>query len=117
MAGMTDDDRLPPLQGIHHLKVPVSDLDASLTFYRRAFGARRIPEADHRRESDGSLYAYILAVPGLGAALELRLDPEQAERHRFFDPVTIAVSDRATLGAWDKYLLSLAVLRSLPAEW
>jgi catechol 2,3-dioxygenase-like lactoylglutathione lyase family enzyme len=45
--------------------VPVSDLDASLTFYQRAFGARRIPEADHRRESGGSLYAYILAVPGL----------------------------------------------------
>ena len=30
MPRMTDDDRLPPLQGIHYLKVPVSDLDASL---------------------------------------------------------------------------------------
>jgi catechol 2,3-dioxygenase-like lactoylglutathione lyase family enzyme len=112
MSCMTDDDRLPPLQGIHHLKVPVSDLDASLTFYQRAFGARRIPEADHRRESDGSLYAYILAVPGLGTALELRLDPERAERHRLFDPVTIAVSDRATLGAWDEYLTAKAILHS-----
>ena len=44
----------PPLQGIHHLKLPVSDLDTSLTFYQRAFGARRIPAADHRRASDGS---------------------------------------------------------------
>ena len=26
----------PPLQGIHHLKLPVSDLDTSLTFYERA---------------------------------------------------------------------------------
>ena len=94
----------PPLQGIHHLKLPVSDLDASLTFYERAFGGRRIPEADHRRASDGSLYAYILTVPGLGTALELRLDPERAERHRLFDPVTIAVRDRATLDAWDEYL-------------
>jgi hypothetical protein len=82
MAGMTDDDRLPSLQGIHHLKVPVSDLDASLTF------------------------------PGLGTALELRLDPERAERHRLFDPVTIAVSDRATLGAWDEYLTAKAILHS-----
>ena len=47
----------PPLQGIHHLKLPVSDLDTSLTFYERAFGARRIPEADHRRASDGSASA------------------------------------------------------------
>jgi hypothetical protein len=31
--------------------------------------------------------------------LELRLDPERAERHRLFDPVTIAVIDRTALGA------------------
>ena len=51
----------PPLQGIHHLKLPVSDLDTSLIFYERAFGGRRIPEADHRRP-DGSR-AYILTSP------------------------------------------------------
>ena len=102
----------PPLQGIHHLKLPVSDLDASLIFYERAFGGRRIPEADHRRASDGSLYAYILTIPGLGTALELRLDPERAERHRLFDPVTIAVRDRATLAAWDEYLTSQGIVHS-----
>lgn len=102
----------PPLQGIHHLKLPVSDLDTSLTFYERAFGARRIPEADHRRVADGSLYAYILTVPGLGTALELRLDPERAERHRLFDPVTIAVRDRATLDAWDEYLTGQGIVHS-----
>ena len=110
---MTDHEPAPPpLQGIHHLKLPVSDLDASLAFYERAFGARRIPEADHRRGSDGSLYAYILAVPGLGTALELRLDPHRAERHRHFDPVTIAVRDRATLAAWDEYLTSQGIVHS-----
>ncbi len=110
---MTDNGpQPPPLQGIHHLKLPVSDLDTSLTFYERAFGARRIPEADHRHASDGSLYAYILAVPGLGTALELRLDPERAERHRLFDPVTIAVRDRATLAAWDEYLTGQGIVHS-----
>ena len=102
----------PPLQGIHHLKLPVSDLDTSLIFYERAFGGRRIPEADHRRASDGSLYAYILVIPGLGTALELRLDPERAERHRLFDRVTIAVRDRATLAAWDEYLTSQGIVHS-----
>ena len=33
---------LPSLQGIHHLKFPVSDLDRSLGFYERALGARRV---------------------------------------------------------------------------
>jgi catechol 2,3-dioxygenase-like lactoylglutathione lyase family enzyme len=113
MVPMTDNEpQPPPLQGIHHLKLPVSDLDTSLTFYERAFGARRIPEADHRRASDGSLYAYILAVPGLGTALELRLDPARAERHRQFDPVTIAVRDRATLAAWDEYLTAQGIVHS-----
>jgi catechol 2,3-dioxygenase-like lactoylglutathione lyase family enzyme len=106
---MTDNEPAPPpLQGIHHLKLPVTDLDTSLAFYQRAFGARRIPEADHRRASDGSLYAYILAVPGLGTALELRLDPGRAERHRLSDPVTTAVGDRATLAARDQYLTGRA---------
>jgi catechol 2,3-dioxygenase-like lactoylglutathione lyase family enzyme len=46
MPCMTDDGRLPPLQGTHHLKPPISDLDASLTFYQRTLGARRIPETN-----------------------------------------------------------------------
>jgi hypothetical protein len=57
-----------------------------------------------RRACDGSLYACILLVPGLGTALELRLDPGRAERHRLSDPVTTAVGDRATLAARDQYL-------------
>ena len=94
----------PPLQGIHHLKIAVSDLARSLDFYQRAFDARRIPEADHRRRDDGALYAHILSVPGLGTLLELRLDPARAQRHSGFDPVTIAVPDRLALTAWCAHL-------------
>jgi hypothetical protein len=43
-------------------------------------------------------------VPGLGCALELRLNPEQAKKHRRFDPLTIAVKDRLALEAWDNLL-------------
>ena len=109
---MTTGEDRPGLEGIHHLKIAVSDLGVALDFYERALGGRRIPEADHRRESDGSLYAYLLAVPGLGALLELRLDPARAERHRLFDPVTLAVRDRATLAAWAEYLTRQDVLHS-----
>jgi catechol 2,3-dioxygenase-like lactoylglutathione lyase family enzyme len=94
----------PALMGIHHIKVAVTDLDRSLTFYEAFLGAKRIPEADHRRTADGSLYAYVLEVPGLGCQLELLLDPEQANQHRRFDPLTIAVKDRRALEAWDNLL-------------
>ncbi|MCU1528094.1 MAG: lactoylglutathione lyase-like lyase [Frondihabitans sp.] len=103
---------LPALRGIHHLKLAVSDIDVSLDFYERSLGARRIPEADHRRQEDGSLYAVILEIPGLGTLLELRRDPHRADLHRGFDPVTIAVSGRADLDDWDAWLTEHEVLHS-----
>ena len=94
---------LAALHGIHHLKFAASDLERSLAFYERALGGRRIAEWDHVRE-DGTRYAIILEVPGLGTRLELRLDPAQAAAQRGFDPVTIAVQDRAALATWAGYL-------------
>jgi catechol 2,3-dioxygenase-like lactoylglutathione lyase family enzyme len=101
---MSDALSLPPLQGIHHIKIAVSDLHRSLEFYETLFGAKRIPQADHKHEGDGSLYAFILDVPNLGAKLELRLNAEQAKKHFHFDPVTIAVKDRSALKEWQSYL-------------
>jgi catechol 2,3-dioxygenase-like lactoylglutathione lyase family enzyme len=94
---------LPNVRGIHHVKFPVRDLEHSLTFYEAAFGARRISAFDHRH-GDGSLYALILEVPGLGTYLELRLNPRLAERERGFDPMTISVEDRASLEQWIEHL-------------
>jgi catechol 2,3-dioxygenase-like lactoylglutathione lyase family enzyme len=102
----------PPLKGIHHVKLAVSDLDRALTFYETALGAQRVPQADHRHEADGSLYAYILDVPGLGALLELRLDPDEAKKQHHFDPLTIAVEDRTALAAWDRSLTEKGIFHS-----
>ncbi|WP_207637893.1 VOC family protein [Clostridium pasteurianum] len=87
------------LQGIHHLKFTVSDLENSQSFYERAIGARRITAYDHRH-SDGSLYAIILEIPGLGTLLELRLNPSRAKKDCGLDPITIAVKDRTALESW-----------------
>jgi catechol 2,3-dioxygenase-like lactoylglutathione lyase family enzyme len=103
---------LAPVMGIHHLKLAVTDLDRSLLFYEAFLGAERIPAADHRRSDSGRLYAYILEVPGLGCMLELRLNPEQAERHRLFDPVTLAVKDRRALEVWDAALTAMQIPHS-----
>lgn len=102
----------PELEGIHHLKLPVADLQRSLDFYERVFGAQRIPEADHRKRDDGSLYAYILKVPGLNTMLELRLNSKHAQQQRHFDPFTLAVKDKATLELWKAYLDDCAIPHS-----
>ena len=77
---MTSETR-PALAGIHHIKLPVSDLARSLSFYEALLGAERIPALDHKHD-DGSVYAYICDVPGLGTKLELRLNPKHAEAQR-----------------------------------
>lgn len=94
----------PSIQGIHHVKLAVSDLARSLEFYETLLGAERIPEADHHKEADGTLYGYILKVPDLGTMLELRLNPAQAQKHRHFDQFTLAVKDREALAGWSGYL-------------
>ena len=100
------------IAGIHHIKLPVSDLDISLKFYADLWNAKRIPEFDHRREEDGELYAYICEVPRLGTKLELRLNAEHAEKQRKFDPITIAVKDRDMLRRWTGRLDQLGIKHS-----
>ncbi|SNY47631.1 SAM-dependent methyltransferase [Paractinoplanes atraurantiacus] len=99
----TGDSDVPALKGIHHLKIPVEDLDRSLAFYERAFGARRIPEADHVRPG-GTLFAYIVRIDGLGTLLELRRHPDRARSHSGFDPITLLVDDRTALAQWAGHL-------------
>jgi catechol 2,3-dioxygenase-like lactoylglutathione lyase family enzyme len=98
-------DGPPPLDGIHHLKVFVTDLDASLTWWKRAFGADRVEALDHYTP-EGTLFAYLLSVPGIDSLVELRHDPAAAGRAARLDPVTFAVAAKRDLQAWAEYLAS-----------
>ena len=101
----------PSLKGIHHVKFAVSDLDRSLQFYEEVFHAKRIVEWDHKH-ADGSIYAYILDISGLGTHVELRLNAEQAQKHRLFNVLTISVENRSALEQWEKMLDTLNVPHS-----
>ena len=103
----------PTFDGIHHLKLPVTDLERSARWYGEVLGARRLTELDHRRP-DGTLFAVILEVPGLGTNLELRLDPATAEALAAYDFVTLAVEDRVALDRWVEYLDSVGIQHSPP---
>ena len=108
---MTTSSTSPTVAGVHHLKIPVTDLARSLPWYERAFGAVRRPEFDHLRP-DGSCFAYILAVPGLPYPLELRLAPGVAIRIKGFDPTVFAVDTRADLERWQQHLDAVGIANS-----
>jgi catechol 2,3-dioxygenase-like lactoylglutathione lyase family enzyme len=99
------------IKGIHHLKFAVAELSRSLAFYEEALGAERVGKYDHF-DASGNLFAYILSVPGLGAFLELRLDPTSAERQRGFDPITLLVDNREDLARWITHFASIKVPHS-----
>jgi catechol 2,3-dioxygenase-like lactoylglutathione lyase family enzyme len=99
---------VPPLLGLHHLKLPVSDLDASIDWYGKVFGAEYLPQFDHI-DGSGVRYAVILDVPGLPAPLELRWAPQAAGAIEGYDPIDLAVDSVDALRAWIAHLDDLGV--------
>jgi catechol 2,3-dioxygenase-like lactoylglutathione lyase family enzyme len=92
----------PSLHGLHHLKLPVSDLDASIDWYRHALGATHLEQFDHI-DDDGERYAVIMALPGVDVPLELRWAPEGASAMRQCDPIMLAVDTRERLDEWAEH--------------
>jgi catechol 2,3-dioxygenase-like lactoylglutathione lyase family enzyme len=101
----------PSIDGIHHLKFSVSDLESSQRFYEVALGAQRLRELDHRRP-DGELFAYILAIEGLGTHLEIRLSPTAAAAEAGQDHLTLTVDTRDELEAWRQHFADVSVPHS-----
>ena len=83
----------PVLAGIHHLKLPVSDLARSLEWYRSHLGYQVQVEFVEQ----GTLMGYALAHPAGGPDLALRLDPDRARAAAGFDYFAIGVQDKAAM--------------------
>jgi catechol 2,3-dioxygenase-like lactoylglutathione lyase family enzyme len=83
----------PTLAGIHHLKLPVTDLVRSLQWYRSRLGYQvQIEFVEH-----GILMGYALAHPAGGPGLALRFDPDRARAAAGFDYFAIGVPDKAAM--------------------
>jgi catechol 2,3-dioxygenase-like lactoylglutathione lyase family enzyme len=93
----------PNVAGLHHIQLPVSDLDASTTWFERVLGARYQPQFDHF-DDKGMRFAVMLEVPGLEFPLQLRLSGHLAEAIVGYEPVTFGAVDRAHLDAWADHL-------------
>ena len=83
----------PALAGIHHLKLPVSDLARSREWYRSRLGY----EVTMEFVEQGELMGYALEHPNGGPPLGLRLDPGRARAAAGFDYFALGVPDKAAI--------------------
>ena len=90
------------LAGIHHVKIPVTDLQRSLDWYGRVFGFETTMDFP---EEDGVVRGVAGTMPGLGETMvAFRVNPEAAHGCRGFEPVSFAVDDRPDIERWAAHL-------------
>ncbi len=85
----------PLLDGIHHLKLPVSDLQRSLTWYQDRLGYLVLKEFIE----DGVLMGIAMTHPNGGPDLAIRLDPDRARVAAGFDYFAFGVPGQNAIEA------------------
>ncbi|GAC1408601.1 MAG: VOC family protein [Chloroflexota bacterium] len=86
----------PTICGVHHVKLPVRNVEVSRDWYCRVLGL--ISEIDF--VEDGQLMGVALRIPNSDLWIALRREPERAAALAGFDPVALAVRTKAELEAW-----------------
>ena len=99
---MTSSDA-PELDGVHHVKLPVSDLDRSRAWYESRLGY----QAGTEFVENGTMMGVVMMHPNGGPPFGLRLDPERAARAAGFDYFSIGVPTKAALEALARRLTAL----------
>jgi catechol 2,3-dioxygenase-like lactoylglutathione lyase family enzyme len=97
---------VPQLEGLRHVKVPVTDLPVALDWYQRVLGFRSTREF---ADEAGVLRGVHGELPGLGDVLALREDPDAARGLGAFGIANFGVADRAALETWIGHLDELGV--------
>src|SRR5262249_56694653 len=85
---------IPALAGVHHLKLPVTDLARSRDWYQTRLGYQVVAEFVEQ----GQLMGYAMTHSNGGPALALRLDPDRARAAAGFDYFAIGVPDKDAIG-------------------
>jgi catechol 2,3-dioxygenase-like lactoylglutathione lyase family enzyme len=91
---MTNSDA-PELDGVHHVKLPVSDLSRSRAWYQSRLGY----QAGTEFVENGTVAGVVMVHPNGGPDFGLRLDPERAARAAGFDYFSIGVPTKVALEA------------------
>lgn len=88
------------ISGVHHLKIPVSDVARSRTWYERVLGF----EVTIEFVEDGLLLGVAMSDPDRTTQLALRHDPDRARALSGFDPIALAVPTRDDVIRWREHL-------------
>jgi len=94
---------IPALAGVHHLKLPVTDLARSRDWYQTRLGYQVVAEFVEQ----GQLMGYAMTHPNGGPPLGLRLDPDRARAAAGFDYFAIGVPDKDAIGRLANRLTAL----------
>jgi catechol 2,3-dioxygenase-like lactoylglutathione lyase family enzyme len=104
--------------GIHHIKLPVSDLARSREWYERVLAYTVEREF---LDDDGVVRGVGGRLPGAGVPVALRQNARVAAGNAGFDPVSFAIADRAAAEAWIAHFDALGVrhsgIRSATRGW
>lgn len=94
---------VPTLAGVHHLKLPVRDLQRSRAWYESRLGYQVKVEF----VEGATLMGVAMEHPAGGPPLGLRLDPARAEAAAGFDYFSIGVPDKDAIEALAAHLTAL----------
>ncbi|MFC4943139.1 VOC family protein [Pseudonocardia sp. GCM10023141] len=94
---------VPALAGVHHVKLPVSDLARSRAWYESRLGYRLLIEFAER----GQVRGLVLGHPRGGPQLALRQDRDRAVAAAGFDYFSIGVPDKEALETLAERLTAL----------
>lgn len=94
---------VPRLAGVHHVKLPVTDLKRSAEWYSSRLGYR----VDVEYVEKGELIGLAMRHPNGGPTFALQLDPDRARGAAGFDYFAIGVPDNAAIDAVAAHLESL----------
>jgi len=104
----------PPIQGLHHVSVTVTDVTASVDWYQRILGLQRLPPPFPNYGSEDTGYALVLIDADAGFSIGLHHHDGNDghpfdERRTGLDHIAMGVANRADLDAWATRLDSLGV--------
>ncbi len=95
--------------GLHHIKIPVSDLPRSRAWYERVFDLESFME--FRDDEDGVVRGVAYRSKG-ELALSLRVNTQAAKGIAGFDPFAIMLRSRPDIDYWVERLDSFGIAHS-----
>src|ERR1700712_3066506 len=99
----TQNQTLPRLAGIHHVKLPVTDLERSQAWYESRLGY----QVDLQFREGDRLMGIVMEHPNGGPAFALRLDAVKAKATVDFDYFAIGVPDKVSIDSLAERLSAL----------